>query len=808
MMRAHPRWLPLLVLTLVAPAAARAGVPAPPDLHPSDHWLAPHEGSDLKKIFESVATGIRFEPYQGALRGAVGTAMAGRGNDVDQALLLARVLRQAGYRCRFVLGRLAPVNLSALVRGMYPPKVPTPGSLHGGRPYDPSVDPAFASLVRDHVWVEVDQGPGHRWLPLDPSFPRAEVGETYGMADRTVDALPADLYQTVILRWHVVLDGGDQVVAQVTRRVVDVALRPISLTTAGVPVYGGKGGKQATGGVQKLFGGALAATGVDQDADGGTPDGGAKVRKLGGVLLERGMTVAGRAVKVKGGFAVADKDGTWPTRSWLEVRLGVPDQKPIVVKRVLFDNERDGDKLSDLEGFRRATLTVLSGPVPRAAFDEQVADFRSAVDLGALRSEARALKAGGRAASRLARRLERAVGAADGHLVNLAEAETEDVLTEALARRLHAIPVYGTPRLRITTVSARETGPTAGKGAVGLDLRRDVVRFVPEPGQMQAVSRMLQRARGILASRVEGETLARLSGHPAVTTAALMVRALATHTPLKVLSDDGEGVSDVQGLDRFAAEEAQAEMDDGARLIIPAKAVALAGRKRQGWWRLDPATGAMVGVMDDGGHQAMTEYSLPNEYISENYAMGFALGAYEGTWSMAFNVSAALLMYGEITPEVVERLKEAAEWVLCSTNCNVKAGASGPSMKAKLGDECLSADVGMKKAEGAAESIEEQEAKKKKGFCEGYEAGFKCAAGAMLAALTGNWKEGAGGAEGDVMKVEFQLGCNKISASIGNLKGSGSKTETSAGQLEGPPGQKTSVGTHVFGSTDSKGAGQ
>src|SRR5512141_621876 len=88
----------------------------------SDEWMQPYRSMTLDQAFETVARQVRFEPYAGIQRGARGTALAQAGNAIDQALLLAAILRAGGYEVRFVHGSLAPQNVATLLRGLYPPK--------------------------------------------------------------------------------------------------------------------------------------------------------------------------------------------------------------------------------------------------------------------------------------------------------------------------------------------------------------------------------------------------------------------------------------------------------------------------------------------------------------------------------------------------------------------------------------------------------------------------------------------------------------------------------------------------------------
>ncbi|HKZ92865.1 MAG TPA: hypothetical protein VJZ50_12070, partial [Candidatus Limnocylindrales bacterium] len=48
----------------------------------------------------------------------------------------------------------------------------------------------------------------------------------------------------------------------------------------------------------------------------------------------------------------------------------------------------------------------------------------------------------------------------------------------------------------------------------------------------------------------------------------------------------------------------------GDAVIVPAEPVAVAGRDRLGWWRVDPVTGAAADTMDDGSASQFTEESI------------------------------------------------------------------------------------------------------------------------------------------------------------------------------------------------------
>jgi hypothetical protein len=75
---------------------------------------------DAEALIEFVTQEIAFQPYVGALRGAKGTLAGGAGNALDQSILLANLLKDAGYDARIVRSRLTPVQAELLLTNAQP----------------------------------------------------------------------------------------------------------------------------------------------------------------------------------------------------------------------------------------------------------------------------------------------------------------------------------------------------------------------------------------------------------------------------------------------------------------------------------------------------------------------------------------------------------------------------------------------------------------------------------------------------------------------------------------------------------------
>jgi hypothetical protein len=232
-------------------------------------------------------------------------------------------------------------------------------------------------------------------------------------------------------------------------------------------------------------------------------------------------------------------------------------------------------------------------------------------------------------------------------------------------------------------------------------------------------------------SVLEGQMVARWTGHEAVSTAALM--AEANRNSIQLLEVDAEDRSELdaaRGITPRARHEIEAAVNAGHDVIVPAQPITIAGKARWGWWDLDPASGALVGVMEGGQHQAIAEYTVTSEKVGINDNNAFFLGAIAGSNATMYFVCAKLLETGTVTPELIAAVEAFVKNAACNTMCPAKAEASA-SAKLVVGDDCFKVDKikGMRLAMGAKASLK---------FCSKYNEGFKCASGLILAGLKGN----------------------------------------------------------------------
>jgi len=244
--------------------------------------------ADPPSVFAFVRDRIRTEVYPGAMRGAAGTLMAAAGNPSDKALLLAALLQRKGATVRFARATLGAADVASLMQAalVAPAAAATPdfsdaaadrivkqspgdrGALRAqllaavrdaraelaGAQSDanglasslaaqgvalgggPSPQTSWPSLLRDHTWVQVQQG--STWIDLDPSLPTLSPNQRLAGAQTvtTSDALPDDEFATLTVAVTAGrLRSGTVATADLVnerRRVADVVNLPVEVVIA------------------------------------------------------------------------------------------------------------------------------------------------------------------------------------------------------------------------------------------------------------------------------------------------------------------------------------------------------------------------------------------------------------------------------------------------------------------------------------------------------------------------------------------------------------------------------------------------
>jgi hypothetical protein len=232
--------------------------------------LADRLGSDPAAMLHFVRDEIRYEPYTGVLRGALGTLLCRAGNSLDRSLLLAALLQKAGFKTQIASGQITAQQAQILVSRLFEPVKPVPNAVPSLAELAPDLSRAMggnqAQLLQladevqeygekqkkelvnyadsetsflsnllgkagvdagvitpndqllaeasEHYWVQYQDSSG-QWVDLDSAFTDAEPGKTVVPATNTFapDSVPEELYHhlriTLTLRVAQVADGKD-----------------------------------------------------------------------------------------------------------------------------------------------------------------------------------------------------------------------------------------------------------------------------------------------------------------------------------------------------------------------------------------------------------------------------------------------------------------------------------------------------------------------------------------------------------------------------------------------------------------------
>jgi hypothetical protein len=232
--------------------------------------LADRLGSDPTAMVHFVRDEIRYEPYTGVLRGALGTLLCRAGNALDRSLLLAALLQKAGLTTQIASGHLSSQQAQTLVNRLFEPVKPVPQAIssvadlaaeisrttgvdqakllqrsnemqhYGEKQKKQLIDyvdteskylsdilskagvgagvvtpnDQLLAEASDHYWVQYQNASG-QWVDLDSSFTDAEPGKANTQVANTFasDSVPEELYHhlriTLTLRVAQVVEGND-----------------------------------------------------------------------------------------------------------------------------------------------------------------------------------------------------------------------------------------------------------------------------------------------------------------------------------------------------------------------------------------------------------------------------------------------------------------------------------------------------------------------------------------------------------------------------------------------------------------------
>lgn len=657
---------------------------------------------DWEESFKFVRDSIRTEPSRFPLKTAEGVRWGRSGNSLEKALLLAQLLQDNGITVKIAEGELDEGAAAKLLGSMFPAektfsyKKDVPVST-------PVEDPNLIAAVKRHFWVQ--KADGDNWVDLDPSFPGAEPGQAIAPVKNTFESTDQALKTrvSIVLEYAEADSGEPQPVLSWEGKMEEVANQPVSLTVVAEFRKSAEESEEEDEGAGGVFG-ALS--------------GESSKKKKG----ESGESVSYNAALMFGGEGKADgrfspKKGEFG-RLLLKMKFESLDEVVSESERTLFERT---EKKAEAPIFQRHAILIAPNRIPAEVWQNRLNAVSDKNLLADVKSQVEQIKKSlkskkiDRETLEKSADLEQRVGPELGHLLNMIFASTSDDQTEKEGAALSVSTYYQVPRILISSFSGdQETSKAA------FDLRQDRVEAIPLPGQALTMKRTFLYGRGVMESILEGKLLGRLTGKPALTTAALMQEAAQRKIPIRSYSSlEKENLRKI-GPPKSVAEKIFSVLDSGRVVIIPEKGVEWEGQNRWGWWDVDPRTMETVGVMDTGLHQAVLERTILDSKGAVESKMGFVIGAIVGAVDTQWMIAGLILEYGEITKAALLEAKaymQELKTLMC------------PSLEKKVSEGVTIIDIedcwSLELAVDAGIEI-------KMGWCENFVKGFACASTQIL----------------------------------------------------------------------------
>jgi len=624
---------------------------------------------DAPTIIRFVREEIAFQQYPGLLRGARGTLMSRAGNALDQSVLLATLLKDAGYDARIHQGEISRAQARQLLRELravmlQPPKSPSPrllerfGSTQDSEPADSDgdglVEPARVSFDADkepwapasaeqvektaamleaalsdagvqlgdpelleqieseaeqYFWVSYREGPSSKWVPVQPVFISAGHDFEELSASKTLSGeVPAELQHRVRieafieqkigdeLRIHPIMDPWERPAANLHGVTLYFANQPSGYTEetleAGwdtvfeesslfVPILNGK---LAPGGRAFDRNGipfALDSLGMD---------------RIGATALFQ--EVGDKTEKAASALGALGKSEPPPeelmalTAQWIDYTVIVPGREPVTHRRTILDRlgpaARGRGRVEPLaaEASYRSLMAIEASLVNVGGYPD---DFIKA-DLLTIN---------------------------EAPLSGQATAD-DDPSSELAVPLLVAYGLFERPPRRDESIVAYRSQP--GLLAWGVSLRPEADRMRMFGDIVHAQRRYLRRtAEGLetapRAAIAQGvwETLSedvivlgtRGSVHD---TERLFSAAAASGIGSVLLAEDDPHALGALAFDSDIKARISADLERGfAALVLEHRPEGVA---EMGWWRIDPASGHVLGMGAEGRGVVVTEFII------------------------------------------------------------------------------------------------------------------------------------------------------------------------------------------------------
>jgi len=582
---------------------------------------------DSTQIYAFLHTQIGYNSYVGSLRGARGTLWSNAGNALDVANLGVDLMRASGIPAQYVSGTLSQADAQTLILSMFPASYQTVGYIPAGTQVsDPANDPQLLAETESHYWFQFDAGGG--MTDADPLFPTAVIGQTFSTSTGTFIAIPDALRQTTEIQLQAEMyNQAGSIFAGL------LGQSPLTTTTV----------------LDKTFN--------DADLVGRplTVGNFVTTSSFGALFLTR--TTNTYSPYIDAG------DEAYPDGSHDEVLNGTDPSKSDFANREDYQEVITNFPLGNqvLTGlFLDVTLSGLDGPAqtyehtildrigyatrqnggtPSLTIDANVPPALTELDIVTLNVTASAQPTSGLAllaqeSEGIARQLgpvtqalaqpdpalqaqariqasaisRSALETATASLLGLFISRSDNFMAYVEATTLTRM-YFGSPRI-IAVSTDFTTNLSSGTGTLsaGLDILRNTPRGYGDPSQSAAAIGGAQFVRGVADSIFESQVLSalQLSNEIESFSSMSIIQAALSQPGVHLVAIDKESLAVLSTL--IMSEDAKARITEsvlaGKQILVPSAPATVDGIATIAWLEVDPATGNVIAVSENGEHQS------------------------------------------------------------------------------------------------------------------------------------------------------------------------------------------------------------
>ncbi len=679
-----------------------------------------------KETFAFVRDEISFEPSPSVLKTREGVIWGQSGNAIEQALLLAELLREGGEQVRLAFGELNKTDALLLISTMFP------GTKEFS--YDKEVllsnplkDESLINTVRNHCWIQVLSN--GQWIDLDPCFPDAEAGRHYASIDRTSENISESSLPNLTISLEVekgkysedgVQKSETNTIWEWKAPLHESLNRAVALKIA-ANFRAIEGEEKKDEESRSPMGGVMGGlTGGSKKKDETkTKDVEAVYNAI--LLVDNEEKQEGQFSQLIHASKEKQKETDSITKIQLRFKIDNLGTNPIEADRILFEKQAWEQ---NPHYFQRHSILITGNAIPTEVWEQDMQRVVELKQLDALKENLAKIK------SQLENKkelksvyetcisLEDKIGSQAGHFINLIFASTSDSLCRNFAQSISVFSYYAKPRILINSFEG-----TGDEQYVCMDLRLNSREAIPFPGQAAAMRGTFLYGRGVMESTLEGKVIELLTKNRPLTTAYLMQQAVDRDIPIRMYSRlEKDSLEEIPIPSRVFL-KAKRVIDSDHILIIPTESIEIDGENRWGWWDMDPQNGEVIGVLDTGLHQAVLQRTILDTSGMLNDDMGLVIGAIVGCVDTHWVLFALILEYGELDKAALQEAKDYMKKIgsyLCP-EFEATAGI-GVGVSVEL-EDCWKEEIGVGFHGGL---------KIDQGWCAKFAKGFKCASTSIL----------------------------------------------------------------------------